>query len=204
MPKVLAKPAAAAPTTKEVPFGKGKRTVQVHKTSRLYPAEDVPRPLYVRKHSRPAPVRKSLVPGTVAIVLAGRFRGKRVIVLKALTSGLVLVTGPYKINGVPLRRINPAYLIATGTKVDISAVKVDDKLNDAYFRRPAAAKAEGDKLFAAGDKKAKKPIADSRKVDQKAVDTGVLAAVKKVNQLHDFLNAKFSLTRGQYPHEMKF
>lgn len=47
-------------------------------------------------------------------------------------------------------------------------------------------------------------IAESRKADQKAVDAAVLEAVKKVPQLTEYLNAKFSLTKGQYPHEMKF
>ena len=95
-------------------------------------------------------------------------------------------------------------MIATSTKVDLKGVKVDAKFNDAYFRRPAVKKT-ADALFAKeGEKKQKKPIADSRKADQKSVDTGILAAVKKVPQLADFLNAKFSLTKGQYPHQLKF
>ena len=47
----------------------------------------------------------------------------------------ILVTGPFKINGVPLRRINPAYVIATSTKIDLSGVGLTlDKFNEAYFK----------------------------------------------------------------------
>lgn len=101
--------AAAAPTTKTVTVGGAKngstRTVPVTKAPAFYPAEDVKKMKTSRKTLRPTKLRSSITPGTILIMLAGRFRGKRVVCLKQLDgSGLLLVTGPYKINGVPLRR----------------------------------------------------------------------------------------------------
>lgn len=102
----------------------GTRLVPTNKASRLYPAEDVRQPKKSRKSPKPARLRSSITPGTVLILLAGRFSGKRVVFLKQLASGLLLVTGPYKVNGVPLRRVNQAYVIATKTKIDLGDLKV--------------------------------------------------------------------------------
>ena len=48
-------------------------------------------------------------------------------------------SGPFKVNGVPLRRVNQSYVIATSTKVDISGVNVD-KFDDKYFKKEAKKK----------------------------------------------------------------
>ena len=171
------------------------------KSARFYPADDVAVPKKSRKGTRAAPkVRASLTPGTIAILLSGHFRGKRVVVLKALESGLLLVSGPYKINGVPLKRVTQAYVIATSTKVDVSGVKIPASVDDKYFARSAAASEE---KFFSNERKAA-VVSDQRKADQKSVDAALLKAVEKEPMLKQYLGAKFSLTKNDRPHAMKF
>ena len=67
--------------------------------------------------------------------------------LKQLETGLLLVTGPYQINGVPIRRVSQTYVIATRTKVDLSGFEVPEKFNDDYFRRSEGKKTEGESVF---------------------------------------------------------
>ncbi|KAI8637126.1 ribosomal protein L6e-domain-containing protein [Parasitella parasitica] len=199
----VAAPVKAAATDKIVEVKGGKngknRTVPAQKASRFYPAEDVPQPKVSRKAAKKTALRSTISPGTVAILLAGRHSGKRVVVLKQLDSGLLLVTGPFKINGVPLRRVNQAYVIATSTKVDISGVKVDEKINDAYFKKSAKA----DKAFLQGEEK-KAAFPESKVADQKAVDKSLLEVVSKTPFLRQYLASSFGLNKGQFPHNMKF
>ncbi|KAF8760180.1 Glycoside hydrolase family 92 protein [Rhizoctonia solani] len=153
----------AGPEHKEVKVGGPKngetRLVPTSKVSRFYPGEDVRTKRKSARVAAPTKLRDSITPGTVLILLAGRFRGKRVVFLKQLDSGLLLVTGPYKVNGVPLRRVNQAYVIATSTKIDLSSVSIDEKINDKYFSRPAST-TSGDKeseFFSEGKPSPRRP-----------------------------------------------
>ncbi|GAA5993355.1 hypothetical protein JCM5350_005231 [Sporobolomyces pararoseus] len=170
-----------------------------------YPGDDVRQPKVSRKSNKPTKLRSSIVPGTVVILLAGRFRGKRVVVLGQLPSGLLLVTGPFKINGVPLRRVNQAYVIATSTKVDLGSFQLDAKFNDAYFSKEKTAKRSGTEgeFFKDGEKE-KKAFPAEKAADQKSVDKAIIAAVAGVPNLSKYLSATFGLTKGQYPHLLKF
>ncbi|KAF8812528.1 hypothetical protein BYT27DRAFT_6425208 [Phlegmacium glaucopus] len=184
----------------------GKRLVPTTKAPRFYPAEDVRRPKKSRKSPHAPSLRSSITPGTVLILLAGRYRGKRVVFLKQLESGLLLVTGPFKVNGVPLRRVNQAYVIATSTKVDLTDIKIDDKLNDTYFAKAVSkgARSAEEEFFEDGKPKAKEPLPESRAADQKAVDNALLSAIKKTDNLSKYLKASWGLSKGQFPHQLVF
>lgn len=105
-PLTPGKKTAQAPKKEEVPAttekkvgGKAngeKRLVPTSKASKYYPAEDVRSKKVNRKGAGQTKLRASITPGTVLILLAGRFSGRRVVFLKQLDSGLLLVTGPYK------------------------------------------------------------------------------------------------------------
>lgn len=137
------------------------------------------------------------------ILLAGRFRGKRVVYLKELEDTTLLVSGPFKVNGVPLRRVNPRYVIATQTKVDVSAVDVS-KFTPAYFAREKASKGSKSEKDFFGEGAAKKEVKAERVEDQKIVDKALVGEIKKTPMLKQYLASSFSLKSGDKPHAMVF
>merc|ERR1712076_239384 len=120
--------------------------------------------------------------GSVLILVAGRHRGKRVVFLKQLESGLLLVTGPFKINGVPMRRVNHKYF----NRIELKSHEGQDQ----------------GEIFQA--KKSTYKASAERKEDQKAVDASIIAAAKKVPHMANYLSANFALRNGQAPHNMVF
>ena len=158
---------------------------------------------FKRKSKLPKPthIQHALQPGQIVILLSGRFRGKRVVYLKKLQSGLLLVTGPYKLNGVPLKRVNQAYVLPTCTKVELADVAKD--VTDELFKR-VDVKRENEKDFFEDPAVKKGRITDERKNAQIKVDTEVKKAVDAVPQLNKYLKFRFALKNGDKPHLMKF
>merc|ERR1712072_859253 len=168
------------------------------KAPKYYAAEDTHAKLNNNKvNNKQTKLKASLVPGAVVILLAGRFKGKRAVFLKQLDSGLCLITGPFKVNGIPLRRVPQSYVIGTSTVVDVSGADTSS-VSDTLFKKPKSAKKKADGPFA--EEQAKKPLDEAAKATQAKVDGGV----KLDDDLKAYLKSKFGLSRTEYPHEMSF
>merc|ERR1712018_306230 len=184
------------------------KTGQVGRAQRFYPTDAERRRFKTtgagKSYRATQKLKEGIVPGSVLILVAGRHRGKRVVFLKQLESGLLLVTGPFKINGVPLRRVNQKYVIATSTKLDLASIKIPERVNDEYFRRVElnAGDHKDGEIFQ--QKKQVYAASAERKEDQKAVDTSIVQAAKKQPYMVNYLSSNFALRNGQAPHAMKF
>ena len=171
------------------------------KRFKWYPAEDekkhFSRKSKSKESNKPTKLRQGLKPGSILIILAGRFRGRRVIVLKQLKSGLLLVTGPYKVNGVPLKRISQAFVIPTSTHIDIGDIAPE--INDDYFKK--AKDAKNQKFF---KEETERKIPDGKKQMQKKVDEAIMGKLDKKSMEYKYLQARFTLRNNMRIHEMVF
>lgn len=205
------KPKVAITVVKKIGGAKNgeQRIVKLRKSKAHYPTKALIRQRRAKSlfknHKRNT--RKNLIPGKVLILIAGRHQGKRVVLLKVLASGLLLVNGPLKLNGCPIRRISQRYVICTRTKLNLKKVKIPEHINDTYFKRPTkkrSRRTEGE-IFV---KKEEKYVpTEQRKKDQAEVDKAIIAVIKKHPQrtlLRKYLKSMFALKTNQYPHQLRF
>lgn len=209
------KPAKALYVVKKIGGDKngGERKVLIKKPKSLMdPVQVSTRPKLGENSKKlfknhPRHLRPSLTPGTVCIILVGPHKGKRVVFLKQLQSGLLLVTGPHKLNGYPLRRINQIYVIATKTKIDLTGVQIPEHLDDKYFSRGKKLNKKATEGDIFSSKKQEYVVSEQRKTDQKLVDKLVMTQIKKSADksfMKSYLRSLFQLHKNQYPHSMVF
>ncbi|XP_055613342.1 60S ribosomal protein L6 [Uranotaenia lowii] len=205
------KPKVAITVVKKIGGAKngGERKVLLKKNKSYLPTKSIVRKRAgkrcFRHHKRS--IRSSLKKGKVLILLAGRHKGKRVVLLKSLKSGLLLVTGPFALNSCPLRRISQNYVIATKTRVNLDSFKVPKHINDTYFRRMKKKKNTRTERDIFAEKVEKYVPSEQRKADQKTVDEAVLKAIKGHKEgkiVRRYLKSMFALRTNQYPHRMQF
>jgi large subunit ribosomal protein L6e len=106
---------------------------------------------------------------------------------------LFLFLGPYEVNGVPLRRVNQRYVIATTTKVPLDGVNVAG-IDDGHFTRAKGEEKSSEGTVTSAD----------RKAAQAAVDGALTKNVDKQEMMKPYLQAKFSMSKADKPHLMKF
>ena len=112
--------------------------------------------------------------------------------------------GPYVVNGVPLRRVNQKYVIATKTSVDVSAVNVAS-VDDALFVREKVAKKSGEEaLFDSNAEPVKNTLSPERQAIQASIDALLVKSIERVELLSAYLKSKFTLTKSDKPHALVF
>ncbi|CAJ1351464.1 unnamed protein product [Effrenium voratum] len=151
--------------------------------------------------AKPCKLKKQIVPGSVLILLAGKFRGRRVVFLKQLDSGLLLVTGPYCLNGVPLKRVNQRYCIGTSTKVELGGADFKS-VSDKDFAREKSKKGPKTQEHFFATEPPKKELPQAKKDAQKKLDESIVKGLG--DDLKSYLKSRFSLSAQMYPHELKF
>ena len=111
-------------------------------------------------------------------------------------------TGPFSVNGVPLRRVNQAYVISTECKVNVSGANVE-KLSDSDFTKTKKSKGKKSEADFMAQGAATGPIVtDERKALQASVDKAIESAISETEKA--YLKSMFSLSKNDKPHAMKF
>ena len=112
------------------------------------------RPAKKPKKKGPYPaitLRKSLKPGAVVILVSGKqqHRGARMVFVKLLESGHLLLAGPKSLNKLPLMPVLQNFVIGTSTKIPLTdAVKTQaDKINFSMFKKLKEKKSKESGIF---------------------------------------------------------
>lgn len=174
-------------------------------------------------------VRKSIEVGKVAIILAGKHIGKRCIITNILDSGLVVVTNPLDEAKIPLRRVDPTFLIVTSTnifnfeklkKTESALKKAVESITDNSFLTKKEIKKKVRKLLkSVGEQpqlfmndfedkyktiKDQHPKREALSKIQAEVDNLIKSEIEKDAVFCAYLKTKFTMRTEMSLHKMKF
>ncbi|XP_075251261.1 uncharacterized protein LOC142343317 isoform X2 [Convolutriloba macropyga] len=159
-------------------------------------------------------LRKSLTPGTIVILVAGKqvHRGRRLVFVKMLDSGHLLLAGPKGLNRMPLMPVLQNFVIATSTSIPLTdAVKTQaDKIDFSMFKKLQEKKSKESGIFTDSAAKASTEPRIDPEVE-KALDDALMASVENFSKdplekeiFTAYMRQKFTLKNGLMPHNMKF
>ena len=114
------------------------------------------------------------------------------------------MTGPFAINGVPLRRIAQKFVIITSTKIELGNVAGLDDIEDGYFKREKVIPDDDDDDSKVNVKPKTKYVVGDRKKTQLKIDNQIQSIIAETKLLKEYLAAYFTLVPGQPPHAIKF
>ena len=120
---------------------------------------------------------------------------------------LISFVGPYSLNGVPLRRVNQRYVIATSTSVALDGkIRVNPSSSlDVFVAVGVDVSSIDDALFARSKKEEEGAGIDpARATAQATIDAALVTNIKKTEMLSAYMQAKFTLGKYDRPHLLKF
>jgi large subunit ribosomal protein L6e len=114
--------------------------------------------------------------GTILIFLHPlRYHGKKGILLNITSSGNLVITGPCQINGIPLQKIHPNYLIATGKQLNLMNLNFRI-FTDSYFKTICKIKKKKKMLMSQYETDS---VLDAHKIRQIFIDDSIKKEIRK-------------------------
>jgi len=160
-------------------------------------------------------LRKSIQPGVIGIVLKGDQRAKRVVCLKQIDSGLLLVCNP--VGDVAPTTVYHQLFLATKMKIDVSGVKIPEEMTHEYFHNKRQERRDYRKALKKAsvlgedrpkmrkspeDKMTPERLAINKKLEDQL--TPLITGHPEGETFVQYMKSLFSLGANDYPHRMKW
>jgi large subunit ribosomal protein L6e len=224
--KAAATPAVAGDKKKKSGVEKKKLTTLQKKCRLMKQKYTLGAPKRTSKRGYPqVKLRYRLRPkGTIVIVLGNctkLHRGRRMIFLKQLETGDLLLASPNTLTLMPtLQVVQASYVIATTTRIPLTpaCVEAAEKVTFNMFKKANSKKTTDKKkrdgsIFADDQTQAKSATVETIDPElEKTIDSELMKSIANFNKgdtldaaiMKKYLRTRFTIKNGEYPHQMKF